>query len=172
MRRRTPMILLTLALLVCSGCGFTPLYGARDSAGIPVGARQVQSIALDPIPGRGGQILRNALEDALHLGGREEAAHYRLNVTFEIKKIPVIIQDDASISRYNMLLVSRYRLMRAADEAVIDSGEIKRMGSYNVSDADFSSYTAEQDTIKRNILELAEEYRLRLSALLAGLPAS
>lgn len=164
-------IVLATALTSLTGCGFEPVYGTKSAShntaqrsGVPL------PIMVDTIPGRLGQELRIALEDQFNPEGKSlGAGAYRLSVGLKVGKVPVAIEADGTIARYNVVLDSQYQLTRADTGEKVDSGTLRRIGSYNVTNnADYATFVAENDAIKTTALGLAEDYRLRFSALLSG----
>jgi LPS-assembly lipoprotein len=70
---------LALAALVLTGCGLRPLYGEEPGSSA---AATLRSIAVAPIEGQAGWLLRNKLLDRLDAAGEGNAA-YRLDITLD-----------------------------------------------------------------------------------------
>lgn len=157
--RFRPAAALACALLLLSACGFQPVHGRRAAA------PELEQVEVAPIPGRTGQLLRISLEDRLRAGG---AAAWRLEASIAVTPQAVGIEADREITRYNLHLVSSFRLLRTGDGKEVLSGTVRRIASYNVSDSDFSTHIASRDALKRGLDELAEDYRMRLAAFFAG----
>ena len=162
---RNKRIFSLIPLLFLMGCGFQPLYAKKA----PGDASKVfAGVKIDSIPGRDGQEMRSALEDQLNPDGSLPVnPAYRLNVTFNNTTVPIGVARDGTVSRYNIYLTSHYTLYRTADDKAIAAGDLSYVNSYNnLTNKYFSTYESEQDAIKRNVIELAELYRQRLTAYL------
>jgi len=68
-----------LATLALTGCGLQPLYSGGGNAAI---AQGLSSVQVSDIPGRGGWLLRGALEDRLGIAGAT-TPRYRLDVRID-----------------------------------------------------------------------------------------
>lgn len=156
--------------LLLSGCGFAPVYGKRDNSQLPAqaGSKVFAGVDVSPISGRDGHQLHMELEDLLNPGGKmPQRPQYRLVVTLDLVEAPVGVSRDATVSRYNIHLDSRYTLYRNADGKQIAQGALRHVSSYsNATNAYFSTYISRDDAIKGGITELAELYKLRLSTYL------
>ena len=70
---------LLLAVLPVGGCGFTPLYGQSGNSTV---AAKLDTIEVQNIPERTGQMLRLALETQLHADGAPTEQLYSLTVGY------------------------------------------------------------------------------------------
>jgi LPS-assembly lipoprotein len=77
---------------VLGGCGFRPIY-APASAGSPSAASGLASVYVTLMPERSGQLMRDALQRRMELGGGGAAKLYNLAVSF------TVAQEGASIER-------------------------------------------------------------------------
>ena len=159
-----PRILAVCAALplLLASCGFTPVYGGRQSGGGL--SEHLAAIEISVPKDRWTQQLRAEMEDRFNPDARPANVAYRLEVSLSTKLIPAVVEDDGTISRYHVELVSPYLLKSAADGTELKRGTLRRFTSYNVSEADFASFTSQTDAFRRGVEELAEEYRLRLAA--------
>jgi LPS-assembly lipoprotein len=155
-------------LLLLAACGFHPMYGddALNGSGTPMRG----NIAIDPIAGRTGQILKMALEDRFNpesLNTRD--APYHLSINLQQSLIPAVVKSDGTIQRYDVHIDTSFRLFKVGTPGPVFTGALKRLGSYNVAvNANFATYEAEQDVIERTLQSLAEDYVLRISGYIAG----
>lgn len=159
-------VLLAGACGLMAACGFSPMYGKqqRDSSVLLAGVK------IDPIEGRTGQLFKAELEDRLNPGGVVPSnPAFRLNVVLTSTANPIGVARDGTISRYNVYLDSKYELYRIHDGKKVAAGQLRQVSSYNnLSNAYFSTYISSVDAISRGVTELAETYRLRLSAYLSN----
>jgi LPS-assembly lipoprotein len=92
--RLKPLLLLALAPL--GGCGFTPLYGQSGSSTV---ATKLDTVEVQNIPERTGQMLRLALETQLHADGAPSEQLYSLVVGYGLGIASVGEQQDSSYTR-------------------------------------------------------------------------
>lgn len=157
--------------LVIEGCGFHPVYGDQTLSG---GNNPMRgNIAINPIPGHEGQLLKADLEDRFNPEGlNTKGAPYQLTVILRKSLIPSVVKSDGTIQRYELRLDTDFNLYKAGTPAPVFTGKLHHYGSYNVAvNANFATYEAEQDVIERTLQELAEDYVLRISGYLAAKPA-
>lgn len=163
---------LPLLFLLCtlSACGFTPVHGtkkASNTAGSKLETIQVEIANRD----RTGQLFHIALEDALHPANHYPAPKYKLTSTLEEIKQPIIIERDASITRYNLILRAKYSLVNiTTGEDIIRNKLSQRISSYNVSDSDFATFAADREARERGLEELARTISMELIGLLQDKP--
>lgn len=164
---RLPALLTALFLLV--SCGFQPVYGTVDDREHLELSTYLAGVEVAPISGREGQQLRIMLEDRLNPADSASIydKSFRLNIALKLRRDPVIVQPDGSIARYQMVLTSTYRLTDVETGESMDSGQIRRISSFDVPIEKFAVYVAERDATRRALTELSEEYRMRLIAYFA-----
>lgn len=163
-------LLSTVCCLLLSGCGFEPLYAKKPPGDV---SKVFAGVRIDSIPGRQGQEMKASLEDKLNPDGAvPPKPAYRLAVSLSNTVVPIGVARDGTISRYNVYLTSHYTLYRNADNKPVTAGDLSYVNSYNnLTNQYFSTYISEEDAIRRNITEMAELYRERLTAYLdAGAP--
>lgn len=155
--------LAALLLLMLSACGFAPVHGARETHQLNAA---LPAIDVTADRSRLGQLLQAEIEDHLNPSRLLAAAQYRLNIAVNEQLIPLFINNDGTASRGDIRFVSTYALTRIRDGKVIDTGTIERVSSFNSSEqADYATFLVQQDARQRGIMELAEDYNLRLSNL-------
>jgi len=155
--------LFTVALtaVLLSGCGFQPLYATPDGSGSHPILRQinVDTIVSTGDAGEGNlavqPILRSALEDRL-LVGQLTSPEYDLKVEVTPRARRVGVQIDASVSRFNYQLFSRYQLVHRATGARI-IGRPSAISSFNQVTSQYSSLFSERTTVETASKRLAEE---------------
>lgn len=180
---RRLLLFLLPVLFLLSSCGFQPLYAKRLSKdpNAVTTVHQLAGVEISPIssqpssgpvgqssPGLLAQQLKNALQDKLNPGNIvPPETLYKLDITLGLRETGVAVSRDGTISRYNVFLDTTYVLSRKVDGKPVYQGRFTRSSSYNIlANAYFSTYVARDDSIKRGVNELAEEYRQRLAAFL------
>lgn len=155
--------MLATASIALTGCGFTPLY-SKHSKHNSAAVQQTLETKIEKIPGRSGQILWTTLMDHLNPSSIPVTPHYRLVVTLQEKEIPVAIQQDRHITRYNIIEEANYSLISIESNKQIDNGHVRVIGSYDAVDSDFATFAAKQDTIKRAMQEMGMDIGQRVIA--------
>jgi len=159
--------LLALALLApgLAGCGFQPVYGRHGLATAP--SAQLNQVAIDPIPDRPGQTLRNLLIDRMYAGGRPADPAYRLAVQLTASEEELGIRKDATATRARLRLVASYELIDIATGQTVYRTFSRAVVSYNLLEAQYATLVAEQDAYERGLTELADDMRTRLALFFA-----
>jgi LPS-assembly lipoprotein len=144
-----------------SGCGFHPLYGTMD--GNP-GARAIfSSIYVDPIDQeRTGYELRNQLIDALRAVEHPSQALYHLKVSVTETREGVALQNDATVTRYDLAFKAKYELTDAKLNSVVKGVETT-LESYDVAQSPYASLSAQEDAEKSAAGDIAQHIRIDLA---------
>ncbi len=152
-------ILLLCALIALAGCGLRPLYSGGGSG--PV-ARALGSVAVAPIPGRAGWLVRTALEDRLgaEAGG---SPRYRLEVELDDNITGFGIRSDDSVTRERRTLRARYRLVDAAVGTVLLDATAGSDAGIDVVSSEYATVAAEQTALERLSGEIADQIVTRLA---------
>ena len=145
-----------------SACGFEPMYGKQSASGQALFSGVLVETTT---AGRIGQQLRIALEDELNPGAAASTqAAYRLVADIKHSEAGIDSARDGTVSRYNVYLISDYKLYRVSDGALMTSGNLRHVSSYsNITNQYFSTYVAAEDGLRRGLLELSKLYRQRLA---------
>lgn len=163
------ILALLIASLLLQNCGFQPIYGAVEDDDIEVGTY----LASTEVKALGGNSLANdlkiAIEDRINPKAQESlyGRSFQLEVTIRTPRTPLGIGRSGAISRYDITLDSRYRLVDLDTKEELTRGVMQRRVSYFNADEKFAAYTAEQDAIRRGVRELSEDYKMRLSSYFA-----
>lgn len=159
--------LLLAALLALAACGFRPVHGSEYQAQQNNSLAAVQ-VEVDTT--RLGQLLKAEIENGVNPDYRRAEKLYTLAIALSETDAYLFINPDGTAGRGDVQLSSTYTLRRTLDGAVVKTGRLNRVSSYNISEtADYATYVSQEDARKRGIVELAQDYKLRLSNLMAGL---
>lgn len=164
MRKGPAGLVFALAWLLAS-CGFQPLHGQGAPGGASTSARLSQ-VQVPPIGDRVGQLVRNRLLDYFEPPGRNVPALYRLEVDVVERKEGLAIQDDRTVTRYNLRLQSRYRLVQIRSGKELMSGRAGAIAAYNVIRSDYANLIAERDARARAAQEIGDAVGLRVAVFL------
>lgn len=151
--------LLMLAALALPACGLQPMYAGGSSAGI---AQGLAAIDVPAIPGRGGWLVRNALNERLGLAG-DAAPAYRLDVRLDDALEGLGVLNDDTISRERRILRARYQLIDLATGEVLLDATAGSDAGIDVVSSEYATIAAEQ----RALENLAEEVADRMSTSIA-----
>ncbi len=166
---RTRTIFAACAALVLAGCGFRPLYGTSS---IPEGAESAfATIRVEPVAAtndsdRIGYLVAEALDRTLHTPGHDEPVAYALALKLADERRGLDVQEDASITHYNYLLVAERTVNATGAETPAVSGRAETTASYNVVDSQYATLVARKDAEDRAAREIAEQIKLRLAVSL------
>lgn len=153
-RRR--FLALAASLPAVSACGFEPLYGEGSPARALQGAFD---IVLVPSPF--GFALNQRLTERL---GAATAARYVLEVETRIDVEERAIQEDNTISRFNLDAVADYTVTPLAGDKPVASGSVRSVTGYSATGSPFATRSAEADARERLAKTLADQIVTRLSA--------
>ena len=146
-----------------AACGFQPLYAERDQES-PLIADELAAIDVAPIDDPIGVELRNQILTNLAPPNSDIPTRYRLAIQVSRSKVPLITEEDSQISRFDLVLVASYQLVKKDTGAVLDGGSVRSATSYNIVEAaDFASLVAEQSAGKQAAREASREIVTRIS---------
>jgi len=164
---RTSILIVLLALNLCllTACGFHPIYGARSGDGTPV-AEQLNQVAIENIPDRRGQILRNELIDKMYGKGRPEHPLYHLVVKVRVSEENIAVQANATSTRTMLNTYGDYVLQDAQGKEII-KGTAHSVTSFSTLADQYANLVAEEDAVERTLDEISEQIVNRLSLYFA-----
>lgn len=157
------MKFLTLtALLFITACGFHPVYGVNKYT--PVGAEtKFQQIAIDNIPDREGQYLRNALIDRLYRDGRATNATYKLTITpISETQRNLDVTVDSDTTRAQLRISTNMTLIDTATREELFKRAINSTASYNVLGSEFANRVSEQSTRENILDDIARQIEMQI----------
>jgi LPS-assembly lipoprotein len=154
------------ASLALSAC-IEPLYGPLG-AGAPLAA-ELQAIAIDPIPERIGQYVRNELIFGFNGTGSEVQPRYRLSVLLKERvQTPIIDTVTMRATSAAVIVDASYKLVSLPDDREVTSGVAFGVASYDRFSNRLANVRAARDSEIRDAKVIAEQIRTRVSTALAG----
>jgi len=154
---RRPLPASALMLLLClpvTACGFHPLHGS----GAGSVDTQLPDIFVSTIPGRSGQLLRQALQQ--RMAGASEAAPqgYTLQVSYALEGEAIGIHGDNTSSRTRLIGRANWVLSRVSPSpASLASGSARTVDGFNnIETQYFASTLANESTQGRVASNLAD----------------
>lgn len=147
------------AVLMLPGCGLQPLYAGGDRG--PV-ATTLGRIEVAAIAGRGGWLMRNALNDRLRAGGAS-AARYRLEIELDDRITGFGVRTDNAVTRERRTLRARYRLVDASGGMVVLDATAGSDAGIDVVSSDYATVAAEQTALENLTNDVADQIVARLA---------
>jgi LPS-assembly lipoprotein len=155
---RARLALAALALIL-AGCTLRPLYAGGNSG--PV-AQALHNVQVNPIPGRGGWLVRTALVD--RLGAQSgDAVRYRLEVELDDDITGFGIRRDNAVTRERRTLRARYRLVDAQRGTVLLDATAGSDAGVDVVSSEYATVAAEETALEHLATELADQIVSRLA---------
>lgn len=160
-----------LALLALSGCGFAPLYGGAQGQAASAG---LQSVQVQNIPERTGQMLRQSLQQQLYTSGQPVTELYTLSVNYNINQTGEGLQEDSSTTRTRFDAHAAWHLSPIGNPAVtLISGNATAMDALNIIDQQYFASNLETDTVNQQLADqIAAQITIQLAAWFRAHPAS
>lgn len=141
------------------GCGFSPLYATRNGDL----AASLAGVAVEAPDTRLGRNLKFALIDDLQAAGTSSASpQYVVKLSPRTYEEDVAIQQDASVTRKNIVLLVTFTLARYGEDKPLYSSIARSRTSYNRVDSEFANIIASQDGLQRSTTMVAQDIRLQL----------
>lgn len=159
-RRAVSLFAVALMLGALGACGFEPLYARHDGDNI---AAQLETVRIEPIADRVGQMLHNRLRDGLTPRGLPTKPLYYLKVTVTESVQESVIQRTAFAARANLSLNVSYQLHDAKSRGSVHSGSIRSTSSYSYQTATLGTLAGEKDARERAVTDAAEQIRAQLA---------
>ena len=150
-------LLLVLAATT-SGCGLRPLYGGGSSS---PAATFLSQVSVQPIPGRSGWLVRNALVDRIGTNGG--SPRYRLEVELDDDLTGFGVRGDTAVTRERRTLRARYRLVDTTNGQVVLDATAGSDAGIDVVGSEYATVAAEQTAVERLAQVVADQITARLS---------
>ena len=162
------IILALLALLALSGCGLSPMYAGGASAAT---AQGIAAVDVTAIQGRGGWLVKNALDARLGVAG-QAAPLYRLDVRLDDSLEALGVLNDDTISRERRILRARYQLIELANGAVLLDATAGSDAGIDVVSSEYATIAAEQKALENLALEVADRMATQIAVTLRSRAAA
>jgi LPS-assembly lipoprotein len=161
MARALACLVLAVATVGLSACGFAPLYA---QPGVVSNLAAIDVIAPE---GRTGYLIRQHLDDAFARNQAAPAA-YRMALQLGEARYPRGVRIDNVATRYEYVLTADYALASVASGAVAKRGRVRVTLTYDSADQPYASISAQQDAQDRAAEEAARRIQLELAVWLAN----
>lgn len=152
-------LLLAVAPLLAS-CGLRPLYAGGSSGTV---ARNLGSVEIAPIEGKGGWLVRNALHDRLEAISGGHGPHYRLVVKLDDQITGIGVRPDDAVTRERRTLRARYQLFDGATGAMVIDATTGSDVGIDVASSEYATIAAEDTALERLSQVIAEQIIIRMA---------
>lgn len=155
-------VLIALACLALTACGLQPMYAGGPGAGA---AQGIAAVDIPAIQGRGGWLVKNALEARLGIAG-QTTPQYRLDVRLDDSLEALGVLNDDTISRERRILRARYQLIELATGAVLLDTTAGSDAGIDVVSSEYATIAAEQKALENLALEVADRMATQIALTL------
>ena len=138
------ILAILVAAVALGGCGLRPLYG--DGSLSPV-AVTMRSIAVAPIPGQSGWLVRNKLVDRLGDRGSSTPA-YRLDVALDDNITAFGLRSDRAATQERRTLRARYQLVDTRNGMVVLDATAGSDAGIDIVSSEYATVAAEQTALE------------------------
>lgn len=143
-----------------AGCGFRPMFREVGDASV---RRELAAIEVQRLNGRVGHLVRDTLLDELNPDGAQVPARYVLQVRLRRRTDALGIQLDNTITRFNLTLTARFRLVERGTGRLLYRSQTRRIASYNAIRQPYAELSAELDAERRAAREVGTDIRTQLA---------
>lgn len=160
------------ASLALTACGLTPMYAGGPETAT---AQGMAAVEIPAIEGRGGWLVKNALEARLGVAG-QASPQYRLDVRLDDSLQALGVLNDDTISRERRILRARYQLIDLATGSVLLDATAGSDAGIDVVSSEYATIAAEQKALENLAIQVADrmatQVALTLRARTAAAPAA
>lgn len=156
---RLLLLLLVLAAPALAGCGLRPLYAEGGAGSV---ASTLRAVAVAPIEGRVGWLVRNNLVERLNAPEGSSAA-YRLEVELDDNITGFGIRGDRAVTRERRTLRARYRLIDLSNGSVVLDATSGSDAGIDVVSSEYATVAAEETAAERLSEVLADQIVARIA---------
>lgn len=147
-----------LFALMLSACGLQPLYSGGSKGAV---ATTLGSVSVEPIQGKNGWLMRNALND--RLGAGDGSARYRLTVALDDQIEGFGVRADDTITRERRTLRARYQLVDTSTGATLLDATAGSDAGIDVVSSEYATIAAENSALENLTQRVADQIVTRLS---------
>jgi LPS-assembly lipoprotein len=155
----TRVLLLLLSASMLNACGLKPLYSGGTQGQV---SNILGAVSVDPIEGKNGWLMRNAITDRL-AAGSNVSARYRLTIKLDDQIEGFGIRADDTVTRERRTLRARYQLIDlATGKAVLDATAGSDAG-IDVVSSEYATIAGENTALENLTQKVAEQIVTRIS---------
>ncbi|WP_086607025.1 LPS assembly lipoprotein LptE [Erythrobacter donghaensis] len=151
-----------LACLALTACGLQPMYAGGASG---ASAQGIAAVEVPAIAGRGGWLVKNALDARLGVAG-QTTPQYRLDVRLDDSLEALGVLNDDTISRERRILRARYQLIDLATNAVLLDATAGSDAGIDVVSSEYATIAAEQKALENLAVDVADRIATQVAVTL------
>lgn len=140
------------------------MYAGGGSGSV---AQGLSGIAVSPIEGKAGWLMRNALTDRLGAGG-ESSTRFRLDVRLDDKLEGLGLLSNDTIARERRTLRARYQLVDLANGEIVLDATAGSDAGIDVVSSEYATIAAEQSALENLSRDVADRIVSRIALQLRG----
>ena len=156
MKRLLPFMIATSML---SACGLQPLYSGGSQGAV---SGLLGAVSVDPIEGKNGWLMRNALTDRLTAGG-SKTARYKLTIKLDDQIEGFGIRADDTVTRERRTLRARYQLIDLESGKTVLDATAGSDAGIDVVSSEYATIAGENTALENLTQEVAEQIVTRIS---------
>ncbi len=156
LRRSTAVLLLSYLL---AACGLQPLYSGGSTG---VVATTLGSVSVEPIEGKAGWLMRNALNDRLR-ADENASARYRLVVLLDDNIEGFGVRADDTVTRERRTLRARYQLIDNSTGTTVVDATAGSDAGIDVVSSEYATIAGENSALENLSQRVADQIVTRLS---------
>ena len=130
--------------MALSSCGLHPLYGGGSGSTV---AATLRSVAVAPIQGQSGWLVRNKLVDRFGDRGTANAA-YRLDVALDDNITAFGLRSDRAATQERRTLRARYQLIDTRNGMVVLDATAGSDAGIDIVSSEYATVAAEQTALE------------------------
>jgi LPS-assembly lipoprotein len=160
---------LALALpFMLAACGLQPMYAGGGNGAV---AQGLAGIAVSPIEGKAGWLVRNALTERMHSAESTAGARFRLDVRLDDKLEGLGLLSNDTIARERRTLRARYQLVDMTSGQIVLDASAGSDAGIDVVSSEYATIAAEQTALENLSKEVADRIVSRVALQLRGTAA-
>ena len=146
------LLLPFLLLMSLSACGMQPMYAGGGNGQV---ARGLADVEVSPIAGQAGWLVRNALNDRMHVGNGTPG-RYRLDVRLDDQLEGLGVLGDDTVGRERRTLRARYQLIDGQSGEILLDATSRADAGIDVVSSEYATIAAEQTALDNLSGEIAQ----------------
>lgn len=154
-----PLLLIAIPFLL-SGCGLRPVYGGGSHGAV---AQVLGHVEVQPIEGKNGWLVRNALNDRLAAMSGGAGPRYKLVVKLDDQISGFGLRADATVTRERRTLRARYQLVDEATGAQVLDDSAGSDAGIDITSSEYATIAAEDTAVERLSQIVADQIVTRLA---------
>lgn len=154
------------ASLFLSACGLKPLYSGGEQGQV---VSLLGSVMVEPIEGKNGWLMRNAISDRLGAAPSGET-RYRLVVKLDDQIEGFGVRADDTITRERRTLRARYQLVELASGKTVLDATAGSDAGIDVVASEYATIAGENSALENLTQKVAEQIVTRLSLYARATP--